>query len=228
MDTQEYHRLSVIIPVYNEGDKISSTINGLKQIDDIEKIIVIDDGSSDNTFEEVKKNNVDCIKIDKNRGKGYAIKEGLNKIKSEYYIFIDGDLGHTSQEIESLINPVLRDGYDIAISRFKELDKKTGIGLVKKLAKFGVEFYTGNSLDSVLSGQRIYSKKALESIEYIPDRYGIEVAMTIQAIENGLSIKEVNVDMSHRVTGRDIKGFFHRGKQFKDIFFTLFFMYKRR
>lgn len=228
MNNKQYHKICAIIPVYNEEDRIYGTINGLKQIKCIDKIIVIDDGSSDNTCALVRKYNIECVRLNKNKGKGGAIKEGLKIIDSEYYVFIDGDLGYTSREIVNLINPVINGECDIAIGKFESLNKKIGFGLVKHLAKAGIKFYTGTSIDSVLSGQRVYTKESLNLIEYIPDRYGIEVAMTIQSINKGLEIKEVYVEMSHRVTGRDIKGFFHRGKQFKDILLTLLLMYRRR
>ncbi|MBS4536222.1 glycosyltransferase family 2 protein [Clostridium sp. D2Q-14] len=228
MDFKKEYNLTVIIPVYNEEDRIISTIKGLKKIDLIDKIIVVDDGSTDNTFKLVNNCNVECIRISDNKGKGYAIKEGLKKIDSKYYIFLDGDLGFTSQEVKYLIKPVINDKYDISIGKFNSINKKNGFGFVKKLAKIGMKFYTGSSINSVLSGQRVYTREALNLIRYIPDRYGIEVAMTIQAVEKKLKIKEVNVNMNHRITKMNIKDLFHRGKQFKDIFFTLFLMYKRR
>ena len=82
------------------------------------------------------------------------------------------------------------------------------------MAKKGVYFYTKKKIDTSLSGQRVYKKKVIESIKYIPNDYGIEVAMTIQALNAGYTFKEVPVNMTHRYSERSLKGFKHRGKQF--------------
>ena len=68
----------------------------------------------------------------------------------------------------------------------------------------------------------------MDYMKYIPNRYGIEVAMTIQALENGFTFKEVPVNMTHRYTDRTLKGIKHRGKQFLDILKTLIIMFFRR
>ena len=68
--------------------------------------------------------------------------------------------------------------------------------------------------DTSLSGQRVYKRKVIDSIKYIPNNYGIEIAMTIEAINNGFTFKEIPVNMKHRYTDRSLKGFKHRGKQF--------------
>ena len=83
-------------------------------------------------------------------------------------------------------------------------------------------------METSLSGQRVYKKEVLDNIEYIPTNYGIEVAMTVQAINKGYTFKEVPVNMKHRYTDRSFKGFKHRGKQFIQILMTLIKLYFRR
>ena len=89
-------------------------------------------------------------------------------------------------------------------------------------------FFTKKEIDTALSGQRVYKKEVLDTIDYIPNRYGIEVAMTVQTINNGFSITEVPVTMTHRYSQRNLKGTIHRGKQFIDVLKTFIILYFRR
>ena len=225
-------RLLAVVPVYNEGDKIGETISGLKKIDLIDEIVIVNDGSKDNTKEVIENLNVNTINLDKNYGKGYAMNRAIKNYEYDYIAFIDGDLGLTSFEIEKLIYPVVSNKVDFTIAKFPEANsftnRKGGFGFVKRLAKRGVYFYTKKEIDTSLSGQRVYRKEVMDIMDYIPNRYGIEVAMTIQALNGGFTFEEVPVKMSHRYTERNLKGFIHRGKQFLNILKTLIIMFFRR
>lgn len=221
-------KVVAIVPVYNEEDFIVDTINNIKKIELIDEIIVVDDGSVDNTQEILKRLNVNFIRLEKNRGKGYAIKTAIKKIEFDYLVLIDGDLGKSSEEAKKLIIPAIQNEADVIIAKFKKAKKKGGFGLVKRLANKGVFHFTKENINSVLSGQRVYSKKVIDSIDFIPNRFGIEVAMTIEALKKGFRIKEVEVGMTHRETERNLKGFIHRGKQFFNILLTLIILKFRR
>lgn len=220
-------KIIAVIPVYNEVDKIYDTVISVKKIPFINRIVVVDDGSIDGTIEKIKDLDIDIIVLDKNYGKGHAIKVAINNLDFDYLVLADGDLGFSAIELAKLIEPVIENKADFTIAKFSS-NKKSGFGLVKILAKFGVYFYTGKILNASLSGQRVYKKEVINDISYIPDNYGIEVAMTISALNKGYRLLEVNVDMSHRETARDFNGFLHRGKQFIDILITLFALIIRR
>jgi glycosyltransferase involved in cell wall biosynthesis len=225
-------RLVCVVPVYNEADLIVSTVEGLKKIELIDEIVVVNDGSKDNTLDVVKRLNISIIDLDKNYGKGYAMKKAIDTLEYSYIAFIDGDLGETSIQVESLILPVIGGEADVSIAKFPKRSDMTstkgGFGGVRALAKKGVYFFTKREIDTSLSGQRVYKKEVIDKIDYIPSRYGIEVAMTIQTINNGFSIIEIPVTMNHRYSQRNLKGFIHRGKQFRDILKTFIIMYFRR
>lgn len=214
-------KVVAVIPVFNEENFIENTINNIKKIDLIDEVIVVDDGSTDKTREIVSKLDVTFIGLDKNKGKGYAIRKAIEKSNFDFLVLIDGDLGRSSNEAVKLIVPAINNEADVIIARFQKAKKKGGFGLVKKLANRGVYFYTGMNITSTLSGQRVYNRKAIESINYIPDRFGVEVAMTVGVLRNGLTIKEIDVGMTHRETERNLKGFIHRGRQFFNILITL-------
>lgn len=214
-------RVDIIIPAYNEEDKIRETVESLKSIEGIRSIIVVDDKSTDDTVKIARELEVDLIELDRNQGKGNAIKAGLEHSKGDIVALLDADLGSTSRWVEELISPVVKDEADFTIARFGKARKKGGFGLVKKLARWGVEHFAGESIDTTLSGQRVYKREVIDSMAYIPDDFGIEIAMTVYALRSGYRLKEVEVDMTHSETGRDFRGFMHRGKQFKDILKTI-------
>jgi len=214
--------ISIIIPAYNEANKIKDTLENIIDIKEINEIVVVDDGSSDNTVEiasNVKNDKIKIFKLDKNRGKGYALNYGLkNAMKNADIIgFLDGDLGSSSSEVQKLITPILNDEADVTIAKFPPAKKKGGLGLVKGLAKESVLEMTGVELEATLSGQRIFKKEVLEKFDEIPFGYGVEVGMTIDMLKHGYKIKEVLVNMTHSETGRNLKGFIHRGKQYYHI-----------
>ena len=222
--------ISIIIPAYNEENKIKDTLESIKDIKEIDEIIVVDDGSSDKTSEvakSVKSDKINVITQSQNRGKGYALNNGLKEAmkKADIIGFLDGDLGNTASEVEKLITPIINNECDVTIAKFPPAKKKGGsesfakggLGFVKNLAKESVKEMTGVELTSTLSGQRIFKKEVLEIFDEIPFGYGVEVGMTIDILKNNFKIEEVLVNMTHSETGRDLKGFIHRGKQFYHI-----------
>lgn len=214
--------VSVIIPAYNEENKIKDTLESIKNIETINEIVVVDDGSKDKTTEiakTVESDKIKVFKLEKNKGKGFALNYGLDiAMKSADIIgFLDGDLGSSSSEVAKLITPVINNEADVVIAKFPPAKKKGGLGFVKRLAKESVQEMTGVELDATLSGQRIFKKEVLEKFDEIPFGYGVEVGMTIDILKYGYTIKEVLVNMTHSETGRDLKGFIHRGKQYYHI-----------
>lgn len=221
-------KVVVVVPAYNEQENIRDTIESIRNIELIDEIVIVDDGSTDNTASVVEGLGVSLIRLQKNSGKGAAIRKAIETLDYEYMVLLDGDLGTSSSEVDKLIKPVLDDECDVSIARFGKARKKGGFGLVKNLAKYGVYVYTGKKIDTTLSGQRVYKKEVIKNINYIPDRFGIEVAMTVEAFRHNFKIKEVDVQMTHSETGRDLNGFVHRGRQFLDILKTLIVLsYKR-
>lgn len=214
--------ISIIIPAYNEAGKIKDTLENVIGIKEINEVVVVDDGSSDDTAKiasSVKSDKIKVFKLEKNSGKGYALNYGLKiAMKNADIIgFLDGDLGSSSNEVKKLIKPILNNEADVIIAKFPPAKKKGGLGFVKGLAKQSVLDMTGVELDATLSGQRIFKKEVLEKFDEIPFGYGVEVGMTIDILKKGYTIKEVLVNMTHSETGRDLKGFIHRGKQYYHI-----------
>lgn len=209
--------VSVIIPAFNEEDGILQTLDGLRDISAISEIIVVDDGSTDSTYQLLKgRGGIKLIHNESNRGKGYAVKIALNHVNNKYVALMDGDLCCSSSEINKLINCIVPDRKRIIIAKLPAPKRKGGFGIVKSISGNGFYALTSKRLDSLLSGQRILALSFLKSIE-IPDGFGFEFKMTLEGVRQGMELFEVPVEMRHRETGRDFSGFIHRGRQCADI-----------
>lgn len=216
--------VSVIVPAYNEEKRIINTLVALNEINLIDNIYVIDDGSTDNTYMNASSIlNIKVIRQPSNNGKGFALYKGIeiSKKNSDVIVFVDADLEESAKDIEKLIHPILENKADVTIAKFPPAKRKGGLGFVKKLAKEGVYINTGVRIDTVLSGQRAFKKEVLKEINKVYTGYGIELGMTIDILNKGYNILEIPVNMHHNETGRNLSGFIHRGKQFWQILMVL-------
>jgi len=209
--------VSVIIPAYNEGSRIAQTVGALQDLPLVSETIVVDDGSTDDTATQARKAGATVLSLPKNAGKGAALNAGISKAGGTVIVLLDADLGETAVEAEKLILPVLDGRADLTIARFPGARRRGGFGLVKGLARAGIRYYTGLEMQSPISGQRALRRELLEQLLPLAAGYGVEVEMTIKAARLGYRILEVPVAMRHRETGRDLRGFAHRGRQFRDI-----------
>ena len=216
--------VTAIVPAYNEEGRIRNTVLALKGIEYIQHIYVINDGSTDKTYDMADSvDGIDVVNQYPNRGKGEALYRGLQLAlkDSDIIVFADADLEESARDVEKLIIPILEDRADVTIAKFPPARRKGGFGFVKKLAKEGVYINTGKKMDTVLSGQRAFKSEVLEQINGKYKGYGVELGMLIDILNRGYSVMEVDVNMYHNETGRDLSGFIHRGKQFWQILTVL-------
>lgn len=207
-------RVVALIPALNEEQHIKSTVNSLSSMESINRIVIIDDGSTDLTEERAKEAGAEVIKLAKNVGKGDAINKALSLINNyEILLFLDADLGDSAKEAAKLLEPVLRGEADMTIADFPKSNVKGGFGLVKGLAAWGIKKCSGLSVREPLSGQRAISYSVINTVKKLDGGFGAEVGLTIDVARSGFKILEVPTTMSHDATGRDWSGFVHRGKQ---------------
>jgi glycosyltransferase involved in cell wall biosynthesis len=215
-------KILTIIPAYNEEKTIKSTVEAIKSIDHRQTIVVVDDGSIDDTYNQASGVGVTIIRNMKNVGKGGAIDHALKSIEEDFDIvlLVDADIGHSASCAKKLLEPVIEGEADMTIGRLPMSKKKSGFGLVRWLAEKSIYLKTGESISSSLSGQRAINLNSLKSVT-ISRGFGLEVGLTIDFLNAGYRIKEIDVEMKHIGTGKSIGGFMHRGKQFYEIFKTV-------
>jgi glycosyltransferase involved in cell wall biosynthesis len=206
--------VSVVIPAFNEEKTISQIVATCSESKYVDEVIVVDDGSIDNTSEFALHAGAKVIREETNKGKAYALYRGSCEAKGEILLFLDADLiGLNSSHVDSLIKPVISG----------EVQSTVGIFV-------GGRFQTdlAHAITPFLSGQRCIGKELfLSSIcSYDGLRYGIEVVLSKYLAKNDLKVLKVplhNVThlMKEEKTGKG-KGILERVKMYLNIFLALF------
>lgn len=210
-----------VVPAYNEEDLIGQTVRSLLALDGIERVVVVDDASADKTARAALDAGATVVVNGTNLGKGGSLNRVLGGLDFAALLLVDGDLGDHAAEAGKLLEPVLSGQADLSIAAFPAPKKKGGFGLTQGLARTGIERLTGLQMRSPISGQRAMNREAFNAVFPFRKGFGVEVAMTIDAHRAGFRIVEVPTTMGHRETGRDWRGFVHRGRQAADIAMAL-------
>ncbi|TDB38956.1 MAG: glycosyltransferase [Actinobacteria bacterium] len=214
----------VLMPAHDEAERISASVTAARSVSSVDRVVVIDDGSRDDTAALAAGAGAEVLVMPTNVGKGGALQAGLNAVRddADILVLLDADLGATAAEAELLIAPVLTGDAGMTVGVLPRPARSGGLGLVKGLARRGIAML-GNGFDALapLSGQRALSRQAWEAVEPFAPGYGAEVALTVRALRAGLRVIEVPVSMTHAATGRDLVGFAHRGRQFLHVLRTL-------
>ncbi len=194
-------KVSIVIPVYNVGNKIRYVIENIPEIDDYE-VIIGNDGSTDEltlkTLQELTKQYKDKVQVinhERNCGKGCAMRTGVQNSTGDIIVFIDGDGQHNPKEIPKLIEPILNNEVDFVIGS-REIIKEGKRPLIRKLSNFLSSFiirlFYGVNIKDSQSGFRAIRRKYIREIDN--DRYSVETEMLLKAIKCGARIKEVPVE----------------------------------
>lgn len=140
----------------------------------------------------------------------------VDPVAEPVVLLCDGDLGSSARELAHLVDAIRRGEADIAIASFSTR-AGGGLGLALAFARWAVRRRCGLSLRAPLSGQRALRADVLADVLPFASGYGMEVAMTIDAVRAGRRIVEIELPLSHRPTGRGLAGFAHRGRQLADF-----------
>lgn len=186
----KYKKVSVIIPAYNEEETVAKVVGVVKKAAYVDEIIVVNDGSSDQTESEAIKAGAKVINHETNKGKGEALKTGYKQSECDIIAFIDADIHNlTSAKVESMIKPILEGKTDITKTKFSRASGRVTELTAKPLLNF---FFPEISFEQPLSGQFAARKEVLKKINFESD-YGVDVGIVIDADVLGISIMEVDI-----------------------------------
>lgn len=214
--------LAIVVPAHNEEKSVGETVAALRQAFSHGRILVVDDGSTDRTAERASQAGAEVLRLERNKGKGAALAIGFRHVldgKPDLILMIDGDLGRSALEAKKLV-AACQNGADMSIAAFRGqpgAGTGGGFGLVKRLSRWAVRRFGGHDLLFPLSGQRAFRPELLDALGPPAAGWGVEIVFTIEALRHGYRVVEVETDMAHHVTGRDLPGFIHRGRQFWHI-----------
>lgn len=206
-------RVVALVAARDEADRVGATVTALRTIGALSEVVVVDDGSTDHTAATALEAGATVLRLDHPRGKGRALEGALRRLPAvEIFLLADGDLAETAAALDVVLAPVLAGRADLAVAAFPG-ERQGGFGLVKRGAAWAIRALCGFEATEPLSGQRALSAEALEAVRPLARGFGLETAMTIDAVRAGLRVVELPAELTHRATHRDARGFAHRGRQ---------------
>jgi glycosyltransferase involved in cell wall biosynthesis len=225
----------VVIPAKDEAERIATTVRAALAIEGADLVVVVDDGSSDDTAAQAEAAGADVVTHERNRGKAAAMETGAARVAEldldalaaapggpRALLFIDADLGTSAEAAGMLAEPVLADEADMTIALIPpQATAGGGSGRVVRLARKGIKKATGWTATQPLSGTRCLSRPAFDAALPLAPGWGVETILTIDLIVAGYRVIEVPCELHHRVTGTDLRGQLHRAAQYRDVWLAL-------
>jgi glycosyltransferase involved in cell wall biosynthesis len=216
----------VLVAAHNEAERIAATLTALERAFPGAALWVADDGSDDRTAEIASRAGAGVISGTRVLGKGAAMsaaaRAALQTAAAEedggelLFILCDGDLGDSAAELAGLLAPIEAGRADLTVASFASR-VGGGLGLALGFARWAIERRCGLRTTAPISGQRALRAPALWDVLPFADGYGMEIGMTIDAVRRGYRLLEVELELSHRASGRTLAGFAHRARQLVDF-----------
>jgi glycosyltransferase involved in cell wall biosynthesis len=201
-------RVGAIVPAYNEEKTVGDVVRVLCEHPLVDEVIVVSDGSTDQTAEVARRCGAEVVELAENLGKGAAIKAGIERSTADVVLFLDADLiGLTPEHVTALLRPVLSGESEMAVGIFD--GGRTATDLAQAIAPY-------------LSGQRAVRRDLLERIDDLDEAgFGVELALTKYVRKHRYRIKAVGLkDMTHQMKEEKrgfVRGFAARMKMYWEI-----------
>lgn len=199
--------ITVVIPAYNEAGAIEETVsNANSTLGEIKKfkgfeVLVIDDGSDDNTAELAAKSGATVVRHPQNKGYGQALKSGIQAAKNDIIAIVDSDGTYPLDKIPTLVEPLF-EGFDMVVGRrtgkeYKGSLLKSPLRLILKLL---VEFTAGAKIPDINSGLRVFRKsEVLGVLPHLCNTFSFTTSLTLSYMMSGKFTKYVEIDYHKRI-----------------------------
>jgi glycosyltransferase involved in cell wall biosynthesis len=213
--------LAAIVAAHNEADRIGETVKALQEALPSAAVWVADDASSDGTAEAAIAAGAQVVSRGRPHGKGGNMTAAAEAALSgadppELILLCDGDLGASAARLTPLVAAVDAGDCDLAVAAFRTR-VGGGFGLALGFARWAIRRRCGFEAEAPISGQRAMRTEVLRGTLPFASGYGMEVGMTVDAVQAGYRVGEFELDLEHRATARTLAGFSHRARQLFDI-----------
>ena len=214
-------RLSIVIPVYNEADTILKVVKNIKnsKIDLEKEIIIVDDGSADETFKIIESIKDDMIKIyrhEKNQGKGAALKTGFSHASGDIVIIQDADLEYDPAEYSTLLDPIINHDADVVYGSRLSGGRPARIYMFwhrvgNAVLTFLTNILYNTTITDMETGYKVFKKEVIKNIDIKSKDFTVEPELTAKVFKKKLKVYEVPISYYGRsyLEGKKIR--WHHG-----------------
>lgn len=201
-------KIAVLIPCLNEAATVEKVVADYKTALPEATVFVFDNGSEDGTAELARRAGA-VVEVVLERGKGNVVTSMFRSIDADYYLMVDGDGTYPASEAKALLEPVRAGTCDMTVGRRMAQESE---GAFPKFHQFGnglvvgiVNFFFKSKLQDIFSGYRAFNRDAVKSIPLLSKGFEIETEMTLQALDKGFRIREIEVPYYSRPVGSKSK-----------------------
>jgi len=207
-------KISVIIPCYNESQTIGRLVNDISNLHPDCEIIVINDGSSDDTAVIAEEAGASVYNHPYNIGNGAAIKSGIRRASGDILVFMDADLQHNPEDIETLLNYF--PDYDMVVgARSKKDQASLGRAVGNKIYNWLASYVAKFKVQDLTSGFRaIKSDIAQQFLYLLPNSYSYPTTLTLAVLRTGRALKYAPIQVKVRKAGKSNIKFYKDGIRF--------------
>jgi glycosyltransferase involved in cell wall biosynthesis len=185
-NVQDY-KISIIIPAYNEEASISEVIHRIQKVNKDWQVLVVDDGSSDQTAQMAKASGAEVIKHPYNIGLGGSLKSAARIAKGDIFVFVDGDGQHPAEEIPKLLDLLKTYHMVVGIRPLSQQAPHRAWG--NRIFIWVAERLSGHKIPDLTSGFRaMHREYFMEFIHLLPNRYSSSTTLTLAMLKAGLFV----------------------------------------
>jgi len=213
--------LAAIVAARNEADRVGDAVRALRRSFPQARVWVADDASEDGTAEAAMAAGAEVVSRGRPHGKGANVSAAAAAALSvepppRLVLLCDGDLGASAGRLAPLVEAVEAGECDLAVAAFRRR-VGGGFGLALGFARWAIRRLCGAETTAPISGQRAMRVEVLRAALPFAPSYGMEIGMTVDAVRAGYELREYELDLEHRATGRSLAGFLHRARQLRDF-----------
>ncbi len=224
MSSENYHKIfkdkktCVILPTFNNASVLPKVIKDVMQY--TVDIIVVNDGSTDDTLEIIKSfDNIEYLTYENNEGKGFALRAGMKLAENlgyEYAITMDTDGQHFASDLPRFLEKIedKKDAIIIGARNMTGKDQKQGSSFANKFSNFWFRIETGIKHPDTQSGFRLYPLKKVNKLKYFSAKYEFEIEVIVRNAWRGIDIEAVPINVYYPPENERISHF----RPFKDFF----------
>ena len=206
MSDEQFADLAVVMPAFNESQRIRTAVLRVLDLDFVEELIVVDDGSTDGTLDQLSKIADPRLRLEslpQNTGKGAALRHGFKLARSKYVAVHDADLEYDPQDFLRLLRPLREGRADVVYgSRFIGGEEHRVLyfwhSMGNKALTLISNMFTNLNLTDMETGAKVFSLHVIKSLSLREERFGFEPEVTARVAHGGFRVYEIGVSYAGR------------------------------